>query len=89
MQSVSRVLPDVRLLLLGQDGAPRADVAVWQGITLPAGTQHRRAEEPVAAGAAAAAVGPYDGAWTAVRHVRHLMGEDPADLLWRENHAAT
>ena len=88
MQPVSRVLPDVRLLLLGQDGAPRADVAAWQGITLPAGTQHSRAEESVAAGAAAAAVGPYDGAWTAVRHVRHLIGQAPADFLWREHPAA-
>eukprot|EP00964_Phaeocystis_antarctica_P081303 scaffold50853_cov33-Phaeocystis_antarctica.AAC.2 len=87
MQPVARVLTDVRLLLLGLDGAPRADVAVWRG-TLPAGTQHRRPEEAVAAGGAAAAMGPYDGAWAALCHVRHLIGQDPADLVWREHAAA-
>ena len=87
MQPVARVLTDVRLLLLGLDGAPRADVAVWRG-TLPAGTQHCRPEEAVAAGAATAAVGPTDGAWAAVRHARDLVGEDPADLVGREHAAA-
>ena len=87
MQPVARVLTDVRLLLLGLDGAPRADVAVWRG-TLPVGTQHCRPEEVVAAGAATAAVGPTDGAWAAVRHARDLVGEDPADLVGREHAAA-
>ena len=88
MQPVARVLPDVRLLLLRQDGAPRVDVALWRGVTLPAGTQHRWAEEAVAACAAAAAVGPCDGAWAALRYVRHLIGHGPADLLGGEHAAA-
>ena len=87
MQPIARKLTDVRLLLLGLDSAPRADIALWRG-TLPAGTQHRRPEEAVAASGAAAAVGPHDGAWAGLRQVRDLIGQDPADLIGREHPAA-
>ena len=87
MQPVARVLADVWLLILRVNGAPSADVALRRG-TLPAGAQHGRPEEAVAAGGAAATVGPHDRARAALRHVRDLIGQDPAYLLGRELPAA-